>query len=49
MPNESKPISLYPLDFEQALEALLKVKPEKKKEKKKQTTNKLKDKKTRQA
>ena len=49
MPNESKPISLYPLNFEQALDALLKVKPEKKiKERKKNKLskdNKLKEKK----
>jgi len=48
MPNESKPISLSPLNFEEALEALLKVKPEKKiKEKEQKKNKKSKEKKTR--
>jgi hypothetical protein len=35
MPNKEKNISLHPLKFEEAVELLLKVKPEKKESKKK--------------
>jgi hypothetical protein len=35
MPNTEKNVSLYPLEFEEAVELLLKVKPEKKENAKK--------------